>query len=105
MQSLKEAGRLERECRSFIDYDEITSLIAGIDYVSKIDRTATKLDASEAGYRTKGELEIATYSSDTGIDAAIRSGRIGGTTAFLTLDQLQSVRALVVEAKAKLDAL
>ena len=65
----------------------------------------TKLDAFEVEYRTKGELEITTFSSDTGVDAAIRSGSVGGATAFLTLDQLQSLRALVVEAKTKLDSL
>ena len=100
-----EAGRIERESRSFIDFDEIASLLAGIDYIAKIDKSATKLDAFEAEYRTKGELEITTFSSATGVDAAIRSGRIGGATAFLTLDQLQSLRALVIEAKTKLESL
>lgn len=100
-----EAGRLERESRSFIDYDEIDSLLKGIDYVAKIDKSATKLDAFEAEYRTKGELEITTFSSDTGVEVAVQSGRIGGATAFLSLDHLQQLRALIVDAKATLDAL
>jgi hypothetical protein len=100
-----EAGRLERESRSFIDYDEIDSLLKGIDYVAKIDKSATKLDAFEAEYRTKGELEITTFSSDTGVEVAVKSGRIGGATAFLSLEHLQRLRALVVDAKTTLDAL
>ena len=35
---VKEAGRLEREDTSFIDYEEIDSLLAGIDYVKAIKR-------------------------------------------------------------------
>ena len=34
--NVKEAGRLEREDTSFIDYDEIESLVKGIDYVAKV---------------------------------------------------------------------
>jgi len=100
-----EAGRLERESRSFIDYDEIDSLLKGVDYVAKIDKSATKLDAFEAEYRTRGDLEISTFSSDTGVEAAVKSGRIGGATAFLSLEHLQQLRALIVDAKTKLDAL
>src|ERR1043165_3776858 len=40
---VNEAGRLEREHRSYIDYDEIASLLNGIDYVAKTDKSATKL--------------------------------------------------------------
>lgn len=40
---VKEAGRLEREHTSYVDYDEIDSLLKGIDYISKVDRSATKL--------------------------------------------------------------
>jgi len=49
-----ESGRLERSARSYVDYDEIDSLLKGIDYVSKIDVTQTKLSNFEAHYRTKG---------------------------------------------------
>ncbi len=49
---VKESGRLERESTSFVDYDEIDSLLRGIDYISKIERNVTSLKDFEAEYRT-----------------------------------------------------
>src|SRR5687768_8943387 len=51
---VKESGTLKNEKSSFVDYDEIDSLIKGIDYVSKIEKTVTKLSDFEAAYSTKG---------------------------------------------------
>src|SRR5258708_39643264 len=51
---IKEACRLERESISFVDYDEIDSLLRGIDYISKIERNGTSLKDLEAEYTTTG---------------------------------------------------
>src|SRR5260221_10288460 len=100
-----ESGRVERENRSYIDYDEIEPLVRGIDYVARLDHSVTKLTEFQADYRTKGELEVTTFSSaNSGVSAAVKSGRIGGATAFLKLDELPRLRDLIVSAKAKLDA-
>jgi hypothetical protein len=105
MIEVREAGRIEREHRSFIDFDEIEPLMKGIDYVAKVDRSATKLQEFQADYRTKGELEITTFSnSDGSISAAVKSGRIGGATAFLKLQDLQRLRELIIASKTKLEA-
>jgi len=101
---IKEAGRLENEDRSFIDYDEVDALLKGIDYISKATVDVTKLGQFEATYKTKGNFSATTYSTGSGeIAAAVRSGHVRPTTAFLSLEQLAKVRDLVDQAKQKLD--
>jgi hypothetical protein len=103
---LKESSRLERESTSFIDYDEIDSLIKGLDYVSKIDNSSTQLSNFEAGYRTRGDLEITTFSDSKGnIGSAVSSGSIGRVTTFFKLEDLTKIRQLIIDAKAKLDSI
>jgi len=102
--TVKEGGRLETEERSFIDYDEIDSLIKGLDYVSKIDKSVTSLSSFEASYRTKGGLMITTFSDSStgGVNAAVTSGR---ADVFIKLEDLVKLRQLLIDAKSQLDAI
>jgi hypothetical protein len=101
---VSESGRLERNHRSFIDYDEVEPLLKGIDYISKIKGDVTRLESFEAIYKTKGDVSITTFSASTGkIEAAVSSGNIGATTAFLSMGQLQELRNLIVKAKSMSD--
>ena len=36
---VKEAGRLERDHTSFVDFDEIPSLLKGLEYIGKVDKS------------------------------------------------------------------
>lgn len=101
---IKESGRLENTDRSFIDYDEVDSLLKGIDYISKATADVTKLSQFEATYKTKGYFRATTYSSSGKIDAAVSSGYIRPATAFLSLQQLGELRAIIAQAKQKLDS-
>ncbi len=102
---VKQNTRLEREERSFIDYDEIDSLLQGIDYISKIDPTITKLKNFEAQYKTVGDFSITTFNDSSGeISVAISSGRIGKVSVYLKLTRLAEFRKLIADAKAALDA-
>lgn len=97
---VKESGRLERETRSFIDQDEIDSLVSGIEYISKISKSVTVMKDFEAEYRTKGDFSITVFSdSSGGLSLAVASGRIGKTSAFLKLGDLDQLKALILEAK------
>lgn len=97
---VKESGRLERENRSFIDEDEIESLIRGLEYISKIDSSVTSLSGFEAQYRTKGDFSITTYSDRSGgIGLAVSSGRIGKTTAFLKLSDAEVIKSHLIAAQ------
>ncbi len=102
---VKESARFERKSKSLIDYDEIDSLLKGIDYISKVNKSVTQLTSFEAVYKTKGDLSVTTFNTDRDeMRAAIQSGRIGSATAFFSPDQLTKFRVLIENAKVKLDA-
>lgn len=97
---VKESSRLEREHTSFIDEDEIDSLIRGLDYISKIKANVTTFRDFEAQYTTKGDLSITVFSGRGGeINLAVSSGRIVKTTAYLKLADAEQIRSLLSEAK------
>ncbi len=101
---VSEASRLERENTSYIDYDEIASLLKGIDYIAKVDKSVTKFEHFQADYKTKGDLRISTFSDKSGeIMVAITSGTIGAATAYLKMADLAKLRELIASAKSRLD--
>jgi hypothetical protein len=102
---VKEGGTLERESTSYIDYDELESLLSGIDYIVKIDKSVTQLANFQADYRTKGDFGISTFSSAGQILAAVKSGTIGGASAFYKLTDLALIRNHIASARTVLDSL
>lgn len=95
----------ERENTSYIDYDEIESLIKGIDYIANIDGTVTQLSNFQADYRTKDDLTFATFSSRSEILFAVQSGRISSASAYFKLVNIADIRKLLVDAKEKIDSI
>lgn len=94
-----------REERSFIDYDEIDSLLKGIDIIIKATSNVTKLKNFEAQYCTNGNLDITTYSGENGkVSASVESGYFRSRVAYISLEKLARFRELIVKAKATLDA-
>jgi len=99
---LSESG--PRSTDAFIDYNEIDPLLNAIDVISGVDETATKLVGFEAKYRTLGDLEISVFrQTRSGTAVAIRTGICEQSTGTLTLDDLAKVRAMIQEAKTRLD--
>lgn len=102
--SLREGGERPRENRAFIDYDEIDPLLNAIDAVSRVDETATKLAGFEARYRTQGDFEIGVFRQTRGGTAVVMTtGICDLATRHVSLDDLAKVRAMIVEAKTRLD--
>jgi hypothetical protein len=102
--SLKDTSENPRENRSFIDYDEIDRLLRGIDAIERVNESTTKLASFEARYRTLGDLEIIVFrQSRTGAAVSVTSGTCDRVTAVLTLDDLDRLKAHIVEAKTRLD--
>jgi hypothetical protein len=99
------SGRYDHPYNSFIDSDEIDSLIKGIDYIAKTDKTVTQQTNFEARYQTRGDFNITTFNSsrDNNISVAISSGRIGGESVYLQLEQLEKLKELILMAKGKLE--
>jgi hypothetical protein len=101
--SVKETGRLERENTSYVDVEEVDSLVKGIEYIGKIGKDVTKQEMFEADYRTKGDLRIGVFNDSKGaISAVVSTGRIGRTTAYIKLQELDELRRLILLAKSKL---
>ena len=102
--ALRETGENPRENRSFVDYDEIDRLLKGLTAIGRVNESVTKLAGFEARYRTVGDLEIVVFrQSRSGIAASLTSGICERVTAPLTLDDLDRLKAHIVEAKTRLD--
>jgi hypothetical protein len=102
---VNEGGRVERHNRSFIDYDEIASLLKGIDYIAKADRSVTKLENFQVDYRTRGDVKVSTFNTSGGeLMVAVSSGRIGSTSVHLRFADLAVLRNLISSARDRLDA-
>jgi hypothetical protein len=101
---VRDASDNNRENRAFIDYDEIDPLIKALDTVARINDTATKLTGFEARYRTNGDMEVNVFRQGrSGIASSLSTGICDKITVLLTLDDLNKLRGIVLEAKARLD--
>lgn len=105
--SMREAVDRERanENRAFLDYEEIDPLLRALDFSAKVNETVTKLAGFEARYRTLGDLEFVVFRQGraSGTAASVSTGICDRVTGLLTLDELELLRAHIVEAKARLD--
>jgi len=90
-----------------IDYDELDSLLDGLEYLGKLDWSVTPLPGFDALYTTKGGFRAAAFGSRrTGnIEFAVHSTRVIRPPLVLSRDQLGQLRSLIEQAKAKLDSL
>jgi hypothetical protein len=104
--SLREEGGRSIDNRAFIDYEELETLLNAIDAVSRVDETLTRLPGFEARYKTLGDLEIAVFrQTRSGAAVIISTGICDRATQTLTLDDLAKVKAMIQEAKSRLDEL
>ena len=51
---VKGSAQFDNATTSYVDYDEIESLLKGLDYIVKLDKSATKLRSFQADYRAAG---------------------------------------------------
>jgi hypothetical protein len=101
---LREGGERPNDNRAFVDYEEIDPLLNAIDAISRVDETATKLPGFEARYKTMGDLEISVFrQTRSGRAVIIRTGLCDRATTTLSLDDFAKVKAMIQEAKARLD--
>jgi hypothetical protein len=85
---------------SYIDADEIDSLLHGVDYLMRADKSVTSLADFEVRYRTRGDLRLVVFSSSAGkISAAVESGTIGRARAFVSVAQLGELMGLLTKAQ------
>jgi hypothetical protein len=101
---LREGGERPDDNRAFVDYEELEPLLNAIDAISRVDETATKLAGFEARYKTQGDLEIGVFrQTSRGTAVVLTTGICDRATATLSLDDLAKIRAMIQEAKTRLD--
>jgi hypothetical protein len=101
---LRETGGRLEDNRAFIDYEEIDPLLNAIDTLSRVDETTTKLAGFEGLYRTQGDFEIQVFrQTRSGTAVTLQTGICDRATQNLSLDDLAKVKALIQEAKTRLD--
>jgi hypothetical protein len=110
MIELSENGPEAVEIQSFIDYEEIDRLIRGLDAVARADDRITKMPNFSATYRTKDDFGIVVFKQTrSGIAVRLEGSAMNGTggidraTIFVTLDELNRLRGIILEAKERLD--
>jgi hypothetical protein len=104
--SLREGGERPNENRAFIDYEELDALLNAIDAVSRVDETVTRLASFEAKYKTMGDLELGVFrQTQRGTAVILSTGICDRATQTMTLDDLSKVKAMIQEAKNRLDEL
>lgn len=102
--ALAGGGERPQENRAYIDYEEIDGLLSGIDAVSRVNETMTKLVGFEGKYRTLGDFEINVFrQTRSGNAVSITTGVCNQVRVTMSLDELTKVRAMIAEAKTKLD--
>ena len=101
---LREGGERPDDNRAFVDYEEIEPLLNAIDAISQVDENTTKLVGFEGRYKTNGDLEISVFrQTRSGNAVIISTGICDRATTTITLDELAKVKAMIQEAKARLD--
>ncbi|HEY6806734.1 MAG TPA: hypothetical protein VI306_24360 [Pyrinomonadaceae bacterium] len=96
----------ETDNRAFVDYEEIDPLLRALDTMAGIDETDTKLANFEAHYHTHGDLEVKVFRQlRSGTALTVETGICTRTVQTLTLEELSKLRALIIDAKNKLDEL
>ena len=103
---LRQTGERTTDNRAFIDYEEIEPLLNAIDAISRVDETFTKLPGFEARYRTFGDFEVGVFrQTRSGTAVIVMTGICDRARVTLSLDDLAKLRAMIQEAKTRLDDL
>jgi hypothetical protein len=101
-----EAGRLERSNTSFLDLEEIDSLMKGLDYMSKVvtEWNNTKRDYTEMIFSTKGDFQVGFYIEDGKVQPFIKSGSIASATAFVPTSAFDKMHQFLDRGRSLLAA-
>lgn len=89
----------------YVDEDELDGLVRGIEYLGKLDKTATSMRNFEAIFRTRGDLGVGVYGSALGEPGfAVTTARIGGSIAGFKLTEIATFHKLITDARAQIAA-
>ena len=88
---------------AYVDYDELDALIKGLDYLIKLENSATKLQRFEAQYKTQGGLAIFRFNTPGGYGTAVSAEGVRGPRLVLRPTGLVEFRDMVESARTIID--
>lgn len=93
--------------RMVVDYDEMDSLLNGLNYLAQIDSTVTTLPTFAASYTTKSGFRVGAFTSQRrgAIQFFLQDRSINSARIFITAADLSQLRSLMQQAKQNLDSL
>jgi len=97
-------GRNQTE-RSYVDDDEIESLLKGLDYVAKADQSITPLAEFQADYRTRGSLKVSAFTTKGTVMLAVEPNSPFGQSCYLKMEQAPKLRDAIVKARDRIAAI
>jgi hypothetical protein len=101
--TIRDTERPNDEELAYIDYEELAPLLDGLDYLLKLENTATKLARFEAQYRTRGELSFYRFNTQSGYGTAVAIRERRGPRLILRPAGLVEFRDLLESAKSLID--
>jgi hypothetical protein len=101
-------GKNRQSDTTIIDYDELNSLLNGLDFLANANWSLTTLPSFDAFYTTRDGLQAAAYSSQKRpgtLGASLKSSRATYVRISLAPQEFAQFRGLILQAKTNLDAL
>jgi hypothetical protein len=96
-----------RQDTSYVDYDELDSMIRALDLMNTPPWSESVLPQIEASYTSRDGLRVASANTrnNAGMEAIVQSSRLCVVTAPLSIQQFIAFRNLIEQAKGKLDGI
>ncbi len=100
-------GNGQRLSKLVVDYDELDSLVKGLNYLARIDYNVTTLPTFVAAYVSKSGLRVGAYTSQRrgAIQYFVQDYAHNGARILLMADQLAQFQTLIEEGRKNLDSL
>ena len=97
----------QRAWKRVVDYDEMDSLLSGLDYLGKIDSKVTALPTFVASYVTRSGLRVGAFTSQRrgAIQYFLQDDSTNSARILITPAQLAQFQSLVDQARNNLDSL
>ena len=93
--------------RMVVDYDEMDSLLSGLNYLAQIDSNVTTLPTFVASYVTRSGLRVGAFTNQRqgAIQYFLQDRGINSARIPITAAELSQFRSLMQQARQKLDSL
>ncbi|HZZ44498.1 MAG TPA: hypothetical protein VFE58_16300 [Tepidisphaeraceae bacterium] len=108
---IKQAGRSGISILTYVDYDELDALSSSIDYLSRMDSTATQLTGYEGRYRSKSDLQVANFADGNGTRMILlrgtqvvpETGQVLFASVYFPIARLPDIKQLLATGRQMVD--